>query len=132
MAEAHKEGAFYGGTEYNKRIVRCEKDAHGVGIRGSESTPGGKLPRTALLPEKEGCTRLRPGAGDQEEKSLLDFERTSDRTFDFHEAPSRSLVLDCLWLSLNHAIMWNRWNADRMRGIWWNWMLIVYVRPSAM
>ena len=55
MAEARKEGVFFGGTKLNERKIQCEKDAHGVGIRGSERMPGGKLPHTAPLPEKEGC-----------------------------------------------------------------------------
>jgi hypothetical protein len=55
MAKARKEGVFFEGTKANERMIKCEADSHGVGIRGSVRNPGDKLPPTAPLPDKEGC-----------------------------------------------------------------------------
>ena len=55
MAEARKEGVFFGGTKANGRMAQCEKDGHGVGLRGSARAPGGKVVRTAPWQDKEMC-----------------------------------------------------------------------------
>ena len=55
MAEARKEGVFFEGTKANGRMAQCEKDGHGVGIRGGARSPGGKMTRTAPWQDKGKC-----------------------------------------------------------------------------
>ena len=55
MAKARMEGVFFKGTKAKERMIKCEADSHGVGIRGSGREPGNKLPRTAPLPDKAEC-----------------------------------------------------------------------------
>ena len=40
MAKARKEGVFFEGTQANERMIKCEAESHGVGIRGSVRNPG--------------------------------------------------------------------------------------------
>ena len=55
MAEARKEGVFFEGTKANGRMAQCEKDGHGVGIRGGARSSGGKMTRTAPWQHKGKC-----------------------------------------------------------------------------
>ena len=42
-------------TKANGRMAQCEKDGHGVGFRGSERAPGGKMLRTAPWQDMGMC-----------------------------------------------------------------------------
>ena len=54
-AEARKEGVFFEGSKANGRMAQCEKDGHGVGLRGGARAPGDKMMRTAPWQDKEMC-----------------------------------------------------------------------------
>ena len=55
-AEQHGVGVFCAGSAHAMRREDYERDAHGVGIRGSETQPGDMISRTAPLPTQGAVT----------------------------------------------------------------------------